>query len=74
MARGRRPEGKQALSNAERQARYRRSILDYVIADTKKPYRNHYHFIVDFDGDGKVIHSLELSNPLVMNEARTPGP
>ena len=47
---------------------------DNVIADTGKPYRNHYHFIVDFDAEGKVVHSLELSNPLVMNEARTPNP
>ena len=46
---------------------------DNVIADTGKPYRNHYHFIVRFDGEGKIIHSLELSNPLVMQEARTPN-
>jgi ketosteroid isomerase-like protein len=46
---------------------------DNVIADTGKPYRNHYHFIVRFDDEGKIIHSLELSNPLVMQEARTPA-
>ena len=46
---------------------------DNVIAATGKPYRNHYHFIVDFDAEGKIIHSLELSNPLVMREAQTPG-
>jgi ketosteroid isomerase-like protein len=46
---------------------------DNVIADTGKPYRNHYHFIVRFNDEGKIIHSLELSNPLVMQEARTPS-
>lgn len=45
---------------------------DNVIAATGKPYRNEYVFFVRFDSDGKVIHSKELSNPLIMREAQTP--
>jgi ketosteroid isomerase-like protein len=45
---------------------------DNEIADTGKPYRNEYVFFVYFDDEGKVVRSKELSNPLIMQEARTP--